>query len=121
MGENLPRRQRQCRCPRCLKAGDAVIDISERSISSDAYKCGVTFIRDETDALRLFATCGREANAQGSIPSQPSPETIILVNIDDKMVALQKSKGGNFTDPATQLSFCGPDAQRMYAERKAKK
>jgi hypothetical protein len=107
---------------RCLKAGDAIIEMTERTISSGADKCGVTFIRDKPDAaLQLFVTCGREANAQGSIPSLPSPETIILARVDDKTIFLQKSKGGNFVDPGQQLSFCSADAQRAYADQKGKK
>lgn len=92
--------------------------------------CSVTFIRDELDAIRLFATCGQEANAQGSIGrigdggstlAPPSSEAIILKKIDDKTVFLQKSKNGNFVDTGGQLSFRGPDAQRTYAQQKAKK
>jgi len=40
---------------RCLKASDATIEFSERSISSGTDKCSVTFIRDEPDAIKLFA------------------------------------------------------------------
>lgn len=115
---------------RCLKSGDATIEMTERSISSGTDKCSITFIRDELDAIRLFATCGQETNAQGSIGkigdsgstlAPPSSETIILKKIDDKTVFLQKSKNGNFIDPGHQFSFCGPDVQRTYAQQKAKK
>ena len=51
---------------RCVNASDATIEITERSISSGTDRCNVTFIRDEPNAIRLFATCGREPDAQGS-------------------------------------------------------
>jgi len=115
---------------RCLKASDAIIEITERSISSGTDKCSVTFIRNEPNAIRLFATCSQEPNAQGSIgrigdggsiPALPSSETIILKKIDGNTVLLQKSKNGNFIDPGAQLSYCGQDVQRMHAQQKAKK
>jgi hypothetical protein len=115
---------------RCLKASDATIEIAERSISSGTDKCSVTFIRDEPNAIRMFATCSREPNAQGSISrtgeggstlAPTSSETIILKKIDDHTVSLQKSANGNFIDSSKQLSYCGQDAQRMHAQQKAEK
>jgi hypothetical protein len=115
---------------RCVNASDATIEITERSISSGTDRCNVTFIRDEPNAIRLFATCGREPDAQGStgrtgeggsIPASTSSETIILKKIDDNTVLLQKSKNGNFIDSGKQLSYCGQDAQRMHARQKAGK
>jgi hypothetical protein len=115
---------------RCLKASDAIIEMTERTISSGTDKCSVTFVRDEPDAMRLFATCAQEANAQGSIGktgdggpalAPPSSETIILKKINDKTVFLQKSKNGNFIDPGQQLSFCSANAQRAFAQQKGKR
>jgi hypothetical protein len=115
---------------RYLQSGDAIIELTERSIISGTDKCNVTFIRDEPSAIRLFATCRQEPNAQGSIArsgtggsiSAPSSsETIILRKTDDNAVFLQKSEGGDFTAPGKQLSYCGPDAQRKYAQQKAGK
>ena len=108
---------------RCLKASDATIEFSERSISSGTDKCSVTFIRDEPDAIKLFASCSQEPNAQGSIGrvALPSSETILLKKIDDNTISMQKSKNGNFIDPGTQLSYCGQDVQRMHAQQKAKR
>ncbi len=115
---------------RCLNASDAIIEFTERSISRGTDKCSVTFIRDEPNAIQLFATCGREPNAQGSIGrigdggstlAPPSSETIILKKIDDNTIFLQKSKNGDFIDSGAQLSYCGQDVQRMHAQQKAKK
>lgn len=115
---------------RCLKSNDAIIEFTERSISSGTDKCNVTFIRDEPDAIKLFATCGQEPNAQGSIgrvggggsvPAPPSSETILLKKIDDNTVFMQKSKNGNFIDAGAQLSYCGQDIQQMHAQQKAMK
>jgi len=115
---------------RCLKASDATIEFSERSISSGTDKCSVTFIRDEPDAIKLFATCSQEPNPHGSIgrigdggttSALPSSETIILKKVDDNTVFLQKSKNGSFIDPGAQLSYCGQDVRRMHAQQKAKK
>jgi hypothetical protein len=115
---------------RCVNASDATIEITERSISSGTDKCSVTFIRDEPNAIRLFATCSPEPNAQGSIgrigdgdsiPALPGSETIILKKVDDNTVFLQKSKNGDFIDSGKQLSYCGQDVQRMHAQQKAAK
>jgi hypothetical protein len=114
---------------RCLKASEAIIKLAERSISSGTDKCSVTFIRDEPNAVRLFATCSREPNSQGSIggtgeggsiPALPSSETIILKKIDDHTISLQKSTN-DLIDSGKQLSYCGQDAQRMHAQQKAEK
>jgi len=96
---------------RCLKAGDAILDFDERSITSGTDRCNVTFIRDNLDGIQLFATCN----------APPSSESMILRKIDDKTVFLQKTKDGNFSDPGEPLSYCGQDAQEMYAQPKAKK
>jgi hypothetical protein len=106
---------------RCQKAGDATIDFSDRSISRGTDKCSVTFIRDEPNAVQLFATCSQEPNAQGSIAAARSSETIILKKVDDKSVLLQKSKNGVFIDSGAQLSYCGQDAQQKYVQKKAGK
>jgi len=37
---------------RCLKASDAIIEFSERSISRGTDKCSMTFIRDEPNAIK---------------------------------------------------------------------
>lgn len=105
---------------RCLKSGDAIIEIAERSISHGTDKCSVTFIRDELTELRLFATCGQGTNASDS-KTPPSSEVIALRKTDDKTIFMQTSKTGNFVEPGRQLSYCGPDAQRIYAQQKAKK
>jgi hypothetical protein len=47
--------------------------------------------------------------------------TILLKRIDDKTVFLQKTKNGNFSDPSEQLSYCGDDAQKTYAQQKSRK
>ena len=80
--------------------------------------------------MRLFATCGQEPNAQGSngksgdgspVLAPPSSETIILKKTNNGIVFLLKSRNGEFTDPGTKLAYCGQDAQRKYAEQKARK
>lgn len=115
---------------RCVNASDATIEITERSISGGTDKCSVTFIRDEPNAIRMFATCSPEPDAPGStgrtgeggsIPASTSSETIILKKVDDKTVFLQKSRNGDFIDSGKQLSYCGQDTQRMHAQQKAGK
>ena len=86
---------------RCLTSGDAVIDIDERSISVGADRCSVTFIRNEPNAMRLFATCGQEPNARsstgttgdgGSVPAPPSSETIILKKTNASIVLCRRAE-----------------------------
>ena len=91
----------------CRKGGDATIALSERSIVSGADKCNVTFIRNEPDAIKLFATCNQ---------APANPETIVLKKVDDKTVFIQKSTNGNFADAGKQLSYCGQDAQKKAAK-----
>ena len=114
----------------CLKGSDAIIELTDRSISRGTDKCSVTLIRDEPDAIRLFVTCSREPNVQasigrtgdgGSVPAPSSSEIVILKKIDDSTVFLQKSKNGDFIDSRAQLSYCGQDVQRMHAQQKAGK
>ena len=108
---------------RCLKSGDAIIDIAERSISNGTDKCSWTFVRDELTELRLFATCGQGTNTSDSIgKTTPSKsEVIVLRKTDDKTIFMQKSTNGNFVEPGGQLAYCGPDAQKKYAQQKDKK
>lgn len=109
---------------RCLKAGDATIDLAERSISSDADRCNITFIRDEPNAVRLFVICGgQQPNAQGATSTIASrrSETIILKKADDKTILMQKSAKGEFVDPGRLLAYCGPDVQKARAEQKVGK
>jgi hypothetical protein len=102
----------------CLRNGDAIIELSERSISIGSDRCSVTFIRDEPDdAIKLFATCIGASNASGSV--SPGPDTLILARIDDKTLFTQKSRNGNFTGPGERLSYCGEDVQKMHAQQKA--
>jgi hypothetical protein len=103
----------------CQKDGDAIIELSERSISIGSDRCHVIFIRDDPVAIKLFATCIGAADALGSV--SPSPDTIILAKIDDRTVFVQKSRNGNFTGPGEKLAYCGQDAQKMHAQQKAAK
>lgn len=115
---------------RCLKSGDAILDLDERSISIGTDRCSVTFIRNEPNAVRLFATCTQDPNPQGSNGkaedggsglASPSSETIVLKKTNNSIVFMQKSNNGNFIGPGEKLSYCGPDAQQKYAAQKAKK
>ena len=115
---------------RCLKSGDAIIELAERSISNGADKCNVTFIRGEPNALQMFVTCNAVSKTQEPVgskagghttPAPSRPETIMLKKIDDKTVFLQMTKDKKFIDPGEQLSYCGQEAQKMYAQQKAKK
>ncbi len=98
---------------RCLNGGEAIIDLSERSVTSGADKCSIIQIRDELSTVQMFVECN----------TPPRPETIILRKLDDATatVLLQKTRNRNFSDPGEQLSYCGPATQAMYARRKSKK
>ena len=109
----------------CQKNGDAVIELSERSISIGSDKCNVTFIRDQTNEIRLFATCTQQGASgwpadSGSTPAPPTSETIVLNKVDDKTILVQRIKNGNLA-PIQKLSFCSEDAQKMHAQQKAAK
>ena len=115
---------------RFLKSGDAIIELAERSISTGADTCNVTFIRNEPNALQMFVTCDTASNARDAVGSHaearsnpvPSrPETIILKKIDDKAVFLQMTKERKFVDAGGQLSYCGKEAHKIYMQQKTKK
>lgn len=112
---------------RCLKAGDAIVRFSERVISDGSGRCDLTFIRDEPDDIRAFATCGQETSQADQIGSgghpaatPATPETLILRRIDAETFVLQKTRNGKFIDQGEQLAYCGEQAQKLYAQQKAK-
>lgn len=116
---------------RCLKGGDAAINLTEKSISRGAEKCSVTFPRAEPNALQLFVTCRQEPIASGvaekaaedTSTTPARPETILLRGTPAKKdtVFLQISRKREFSAPEEELSYCGPDAQKLYASQKARK
>lgn len=116
---------------RCLKGGDATINLTEKSISRGAEKCSVTFPRPEPNALQLFVTCRQEPTAsslaekaaEGTSTAPARPETVLLRRAPAKndTVFLQVSKNREFSIPEEEMSYCGPDAQKLYALQKAKK
>lgn len=115
---------------RCLKGGDATVNLTEKSISRGAEKCSVTFPRAEPNALQLFVTCRQEPTAsslaekaaEGTSAAPARPETILLRRTPAKKdtVFLQISKNREFSAPEEEMSYCGPDAQKLYALQKAK-
>lgn len=98
---------------RCLKGGDATIDVDERTISIGAEKCSIVQIRDELATAETFVDCG----------SPKRPEIIIFRKLDDATttILLQRTKNRNFSDAGEQLSYCGAAAQATYAQSKGKK
>ena len=107
---------------RCLKTGDAAIDVAQRTISSGTDKCNINSIRHDVSEIRMFVTCGQQTDASDSIgKTSSSSETIILKRTGDKTIFMQKSKNGNFVEPGEQLSYCGSDAQKKFAQQKARK
>jgi hypothetical protein len=110
----------------CQKNGDAVIELSERSISIGSDKCNVTFIRDQTNEIRLFATCSQQGASVwpgdgGSTPAPPTSETIVLNKVDDKTILVQRVKNGNSAYPIQKFSYCSEDVQKIRAQKKAAK
>jgi hypothetical protein len=115
---------------RCLKSGDAIIGLAERSVSSGPDKCAISNVTDTSPGeIRLDVICNQKPGTQGllirnlggrTIYETLGAEAIILKKIDDHTVSLQKSRNGDFIDSGKQLSYCGQDAQRMHAQQKAK-
>jgi hypothetical protein len=116
---------------RCLKSGDAIIELAGRSVSSGADKCAISNITDTSAGeIRLDVMCNQKPGTQAlrirnvagqTIHETLGAEAIILKKIDDHTVSLQKSKNGDFIDSGKQLSYCGQDAQQMHVQQKAKK
>ena len=100
---------------RCLKGGDATIDLTDRLVSRGTDKCSITFNRVEPKRFQLFVTCRQE-------PAPPRPETIFLKRTAAKknIVLMQMSRNREFSAPEEEMSYCGPDAQKLYAQQKAK-
>ena len=109
---------------RCLKGGDATIDLTDKLISRGADKCSITFPRVEPNTFQLFVTCRQDPNAPGGAAQAASrPETILLKRTPAKkdIVLMQMSRNREFSAPEEEMSYCGPDAQKLYALQRAKK
>jgi hypothetical protein len=119
---------------RCLKSGDAIIGLTEHLISSGADKCSIYNIYNITDpfadVVKLGVICNQKPdskdftmrNENGELRfAVPGSETVVLQRRNDKTVVLQKTQNGKYIDAGEELAFCGAEAQKKYAQQKAKK
>src|SRR6202035_3232052 len=106
---------------RCLKSGDAIIGLAQNSVSSGTASCYVSNVVDAPPyAVKLGVICNQSGaqgvvmrNVNGQTAFEPAgAETVIVRKIDDQTVSLQKTRNGQFSEPAQQLSYCPEQAQR---------
>jgi len=87
-------------------------------LSAGADKCDVTSSDHHESIVHVSATCTPGTpDAFGS--RDPKGESIWVRKIGDKTINLRRVKLQKDVDQ--QLSYCGQEAQNMYAQQKAKK
>jgi hypothetical protein len=116
---------------RCMKSGDAVIDLAEISISSDASHCEVSKVKDATEAsVRLEARCDLKPGETGLVARPKNgtydfvpvgSEEIIITNTGHQTISVQKSRNGEFSELGQLLAYCPDSTQRAYADSKKAK
>lgn len=118
---------------RCLKGGDATIELTGKSVSRGVETCNVISSKLKPEDFQLFVSCRQELNSPrssekhdeaGAMPTPSHSETVLLKRSPAKeanVVLMQMSKNGEFSTPLERMSYCGPEAQKLYAQQKAKK
>jgi hypothetical protein len=107
---------------RCTKSGDAVIALATNSVTSGSSSCHVSYVTDKPpNTTRLDVICDRQPGTPGLIMRNgsfqpPGAEIITMVKIDDRTVNLQKTRNGEFSEPARELAYCPDAAQRSYVD-----
>jgi hypothetical protein len=103
---------------RCAKSGDTVIDFVGKTISSGADRCEVYSYSDPLliDPV-MDVVCNETRSTKGLVKRNglygpPGFEVLRLKRIDDKTIFLQKTHGGEFSEPGHQVSYCGDEPQR---------
>jgi hypothetical protein len=116
---------------RCAKSGDAVIELAQISISSGASHCDIASVESAAqDSIKLDARCDLKAGATGMVARSTNgqivfaplgSEKIVITKNGDQTISLQKSRNGEFPEPAQTLAYCPDFAQRAYADSKKAK
>lgn len=111
---------------RCLKSGDAIFRLAQSSVSSGGASCYISKMADAPPyGMKLTVICNQSGTqglvmrtVDGETTFEPAgTETMIVKKIDEQTVSLQKSRNGQFPEPAQQLSYCPEAAQRGFAEK----
>jgi hypothetical protein len=97
---------------RCMKFGDAIVDIDKKAISVGADRCGVTFIRNETNAMRLFAICDQKATTQGSGGSSGTGGSTVAAESSELPISLQRAQ-----DPRATVTGIARRTEPQSAKR----
>jgi hypothetical protein len=116
---------------RCSKSGDAVIELGQISISTDASLCEVASIESGTQAsIKIDARCDLKPGQTGTVArsirgeivfAPVGSEKIIITDSGNQTISIQKSRNGEFSELAQPLAYCPEAAQRAYADSKKAK
>jgi len=114
----------------CKIAGDVAIEPVEILMSSGASRCVISSAEGSKDSIRLDVVCDQKPGTSGLVARSirgevvfvpPGAEKIIISRTGDQTIALQKSRDGEFSEPAQELAYCPEPAQRAYADSKKAK
>ena len=105
---------------RCLKFGDAIIDLASKSITSGADRCEIYSHDDPlADDTVIWVVCNEMRNTKSLITKMigsrsmlgpPGFEIIRLEKVDDKTLLLEKTHNGQFSEPGRKLAYCSDEA-----------
>ena len=112
---------------RCMKAPDVTIDFKDISLLAGASRCVVSRVDEQSkNYSRLYVICDRKPNATGVVVRKngdfvpPGSEKIVMSKTGDQTITLQKSRDGEFSEPAQALTYCPDAAQRSFIESRAR-
>ena len=114
---------------RCQNSGDAIIGLAKNSVSSGTASCYVSSASDTPPyGIKLSVICNQSGTqglvmrtVNGQTTFEPAgAETVIVRKLDDKTVSMQKTRNGEFSEAAQQLSYCGDEVQRAQAQTRKK-
>src|SRR5579872_1477816 len=113
---------------RCMKSGDATIDLAEISISNGISHCEVDQVEGGAqNSISLQARCDLKPGETGMVArsigggivfAPVGTEKIVITNAGNQTISLQKSRNGEFSELPELFAYCPDAAQRAYADSK---
>lgn len=107
---------------RCMKSGDAVVQLAQSAVSIDGTSCYVAHVSVEPpNSVSLNVNCGGGLLIRNGSTFEGAPvEAITLSKVDDQSVIFRRSRNGQAPGSDRQLRYCPETAQRDFTESKAR-
>jgi hypothetical protein len=107
---------------RCMKSGDAVVQLAQSAVSIDGTSCYVAHVSVEPpNSVSLNVNCGGGLLIRNGSTFEGAPvEAITLSKVDDQSVIFRRSRNGQAPGSDRQLRYCPEAAQRDFTESKAR-